>query len=680
MLIEDVYPCLYAGLESVDEIKRKGVELDWARPALETMRREANQIIDTPPRLDIGVTAWRHSFYAHDTGGPLLFDEENADLHADPETGMLHTGDEKRGAWRQLAHERLYRIMRSLALLYRCDGNEDCAAWAAVALTGSTIMYSHNELRNPRLSNALYNQPLYDAQILSLVAGTYRLLEPYLDEQCPETKVAIQEMFSAQLPVLLTELDTGAIHNTSAHIAMAVALIGEALGKRELIERGVSDPHTGLDAHFLRGLMSTDGVTDGFWFEGTLFYHLYTMFPLIELREISARNGIPYLQADDSLRSMFGAILKLTDHKGRLYCVGDFGAPRTTKLTLYRHLLEYGHGVLGCDFLGPILEAIYSEGPQRTNLGALAFGADVIRADAYRADALRGNSSATDTPKVAHAPLGPMRISPAGRTDWRKGLYVLERTGIARMASSGRYGTYTAWLKSGPYGGGHDHLDSLAFGLHVGDEIVSSDLGSPGYGLSNIRPFYKSTLSHNTILVDERPQNRVTHAALTQVDGKSLGVRGCSFDAYDGVRLEREIVLEPPLIHITDDCVSTEDHRYAWVFHAYGSLSTFVSRPCSPEHLQPLPEDDGLFSWFTGRDTAWTDQYFCADWRITEFLWLRLLITANTPIECTSGRTPGNPLTDTRGTVLIRCRRPTCRFRASLEMHTGWPERTSIDQ
>ena len=176
-------------------------------------------------------------------------------------------------------------------------------------------------------------------------------------------------------------------------------------------------------------------------------------------------------------------------------------------------------------------------------------------------------------------------------------------------------------------------------------------------------------------MVDERDQEKVERARLTF---GAEGAAGVLEDAYEGVRLERRIRFEPPLIRVEDRCVSDEGHRYSWVFHARGGMAVRPAHPCPPLDLPPLPED-GPFARFRERRTICVDGTICVDWRISERVWLRLLAASDGPFEVTTGRSPGNPVPDGRGTVLLRAAGRERTFRAAFEVHRGAPSLRALD-
>jgi hypothetical protein len=171
-VLEDVWPPLFWGPERLEEIKRKTVEVGWARECYETLLDEAGPILGDEPQLPIEPIGWRHSFYSPLSGEHLVFDPGESRRFVDPSNQQVWEGVEYRRAWALFVHERTYRLMRSMALLYRLNGDERYAKWAVAGLEKAITMFSHSELREGNSSEALYYQPLYDAQVLALIANT----------------------------------------------------------------------------------------------------------------------------------------------------------------------------------------------------------------------------------------------------------------------------------------------------------------------------------------------------------------------------------------------------------------------------------------------------------------------------------------------------------------------------
>jgi hypothetical protein len=633
-LIEDVWPTIFFGAERVEEMRRKISELRWAQETFELMKREAEEMLREPPQLPVERIGWRHDFYSPLSGEHLLYDPKSPDAFLDPLTGELISGEPHHRAWALLTHERTYRIMRSLGFLYALTGDERYAEWVAQGMRGAVEMFSHRELREGNNTEALYFQPLYDAQVLMLLAEAYELTCKNAAYSKADHEAIRRDIFEDGVSYQFRFLEKAGVHNMTCYVSAAISVVGRLLGRTEWVKIGLHQPKTGLKALLEGGVPADENRGfDGFWFEGTTFYHFYSLCPLITLYELKdERNS----DLTDRFKAMFDAPVQLADGDLRLPPLGDLGAPKVLSLIAYRHLYEYAAGQIDFDRFAPVLASIYAAtGEPRGGLTALAFGPDELSSP------------------------GGIPAEPT----------LLKRSGIGIFRKDGFY----LLFKSGAHGGGHDHLDKLSISLHGMGEVISPDPGTAGYSLREACAFWRGTFAHNTIMVDERNQGRVRNASLEwHPDADPPYVRGIIRDAYPGVKLERTLLFDPPYVVIADRCESEDEHRYGWVFHAYGSMDATISQAVDPLDMPPLPEE-GTLSFFTARRSTAALGLLEANWRVSERVWLRLLVRSDGVYEATMGRTPGNPLTEDRGTILLRAPGKTRRFFAVLELHRGIP-------
>jgi|GEM_PF-1090183 len=717
LAIEGVWPALFFGTERLPEMQRKVRQLDWARQALARWMVEAEAVIAGPPLLPEGVIGWRHDFYSPATAEHLLFDPRDGSRLVDPWDGAVYRPDgassmvpeQARGrAWRLLLHERTYRLMHSLAVLYALTGDERYATWVVEGMRRACAMFRRDDLRAANRHGALYFQPLYDAQVLLLLATTYDLTRSSLAYTAADHESVRREIFARAIPDQIAFLDRRAPPNMLAYAAATLAVAGDIFGRADWRAPAYEHPRSGFSALLGRGLRrDARGRFDGFWVEGTQFYHLYSLCPLIALLEradapagdaLSIRRSVRAEQRRQASQDQKGerasgyvervcalldAPARMADEALRLPALGDLGAPKHLSLRLYRHLYEYAAGRLDEARFGPLLARLYSDGAARDSLAAVAYGPDQLAAP------------------------------PRGRRPhpWRSegfpamGLAFLRATSRRSHCPSVAAGPeeyYQVWLRAGAHGEGHDHLDKLSFGLHAAGEVLVTDLGTAGYGNAAFTAYCRSTFAHSTILVDERSQERVSRARLRMGKDWAAGVLE---DAYPGVRLARHIRLAPPYVWLDDRYESAEVHRFGWVLHVYGSLvvtavpasstdaaaSTTGKAGCAAqwpvpasstdaaastaadeEPLPALPED-GPFAWLANRDGGTTRVPLCADWRIRDGLWLRLWAVSDGLMEWTAGQTPGNPIPDRRRTLLLRVRGSQRLVRAVLEVHHGAP-------
>ena len=644
MAIEDAWPTLFFGDERMGEIRRKAENLPWAARAVEGMLREAESVLADGPLLPEERIGWRHEFYSHTTAEHLLYDPGSPDRFLDPLDGTTHDSQAQHRAWVLLTHERTLRMMRSLGVLYGLTGDERYAGWVADGLRIACRLFPRDDLREGNGYGALYFHPLYDSQSLMLLANAYSLTRGSSVYSEADHAAVAKDVFEAGIPSQIVYLDEVSTHNIACYVAVSLAVVGEVAGRADWQARGLGHPDTGVPAMLKEGLRTDSrGRVDGFWFEGTMFYHFYTMAPLVAAFEILRRDGKADADVEHRFERLFSAPVRMCDGHLRLPCLGDLGAPGARSIAVYRHLYEYAAGQLDADTYGRVLAEIYATGLPRDGLAALAYGPDAL---------------------------------PAGRIPQRS--TALTAAGIGVFRGKADREPYYLLFRSGRHGGGHDHLDKLSIDLRAMGEIIAPDLGTSGYALKDVRAYYHGTLSHNTLMVDEANQAKVDRAELRFRSRNPQQAVGVVEDAYEGVRLERRIRFAPPVVDIQDRCTSETSHRYGWIFHVRGSMVLHPVEPCNPLGLPPLPTD-GPFSWFTDRRTLYTQGGVCADWRVSERVWLRLLVSSDGPLEITVGRTPGNPIPDGHGTVFLRGEGCERRFLASLEVHHGVPARGPSD-
>lgn len=634
-VLEDVWPPVFWGGERLEEIKRKIGELDWAAECYRLLLQEARPILDDEPLLPIEPIGWRHSFYSPTSGEHLIFDPRRDSDFVDPSNQQTWNGEAYRKAWALLVHERTYRLMRSMALLYRLQGDQRFGEWAVTGLQKAIDMFSHRELREGNNSEALYFQPLYDAQVIALIANTCTLLQgtPLYTDALHES--VVKGVFEEAMPYQISFLEKRGAHNMTCYVDAALLFAGQLARRYDWVDTALYHPTGGFLAMMNNGLARSEkGEIDGFWREGTQFYHFYSVCPLLSVwaywkasEELPAPEGAADLEY--RLARMLMAPAEMCDEHLRLPVFGDLGAPRRTKLTLYRHVYEMGTGILDDRQLRSVLAAINAVRPTRANLSALAFGPDAVEVK----------------PK---APAGVM----------------LSATGVAFV----REGSFHAYLKAGPSLGGHDHCDKLSFGLSAHGQPIIADLGTAGYSIQEYRAYCRSAFGHSTVLINDRPQQKITEAKL-DADLEQRRVEA-TISEGDGVVLSRRILLQAPLLHVEDVYTAETPHLFTCIVHPYGPATVLF--PGQPVDIttQELPET-GVFSFLAHARKSVSKTPICLEWQSGEGLWLRGWFGTDAPFEYVLGQTPGHPRYDFRNTLLIRIQGVNVRLRMVFEVHTG---------
>jgi hypothetical protein len=118
---------------------------------------------------------------------------------------------------------------------------------------------------------------------------------------------------------------------------------------------------------------------------------------------------------------------------------------------------------------------------------------------------------------------------------------------------------------------GNGHLDKLGFTFYADDKLLIPDYGTPGDG-SDIIGWYRSTASHNTVVVDGNSQEPSGIHGLTALYGGSFlhYAEAVARDHYPGITQTRKIVLIGKRCFVIDDLESETEHEYDWIIHCEG--------------------------------------------------------------------------------------------------------------
>ena len=138
-------------------------------------------------------------------------------------------------------------------------------------------------------------------------------------------------------------------------------------------------------------------------------------------------------------------------------------------------------------------------------------------------------------------------------------------------------------FEAGPYGTGHQHEDKLGLFLYAHGRVLLTEAGTYTYDRSKWRQYALTTASHNTIMVDDLPQNRGAVRATYEADRPLEGnwLTSDTFDwavgVYDdgyGPRNDRSVTHERTVVFVRPDYFVVLDrllgqgqHKCSSIFH-----------------------------------------------------------------------------------------------------------------
>jgi hypothetical protein len=181
---------------------------------------------------------------------------------------------------------------------------------------------------------------------------------------------------------------------------------------------------------------------------------------------------------------------------------------------------------------------------------------------------------------------------------------LLKAAGYAMLRAAG---TAVA-VRFGMHGGGHGHPDKLNIVTFGAGQLFGLDPGSINYGVPLHREWYRSTIAHNTVSVDEQLQaNADGRLEKWTAEPRATTLVAVADKAYPGVTLRRSLALRPGELVDRFECSAEAEHTYDWAFHARGSLTTSVeltprAKPLGDtngyQHLEKLAEGRAEGDWW----------------------------------------------------------------------------------
>ena len=328
-------------------------------------------------------------------------------------------------------HGEIIRAAADAAVLYRITGKRTFFDYARKMLLWYADNYENFEVHGQHAGKGrIHSQSLDEATHLVLLAQAYWDICPDL---AAADRATIVEKFL--LPdAKFIHGQTRVIHNIHSWHNAAVGLVGLAIGDAELTKAAIDGP-CGLKQQIQKGVKE-----DGFWYEGSISYHFYTVSSLQPLYLAAKVQGYA-LEGTEKFRLMYTGPVDFTFDNGEFPANND-GWPGQNIRNLGSYY-EVAAGLWNDPQAVDLLRIIYGRGG-RSGENALLFG--------------------------------PGELSGGGVASSRSDLFT--DSGVAIL----RNDAVNAYLKFGPYGGGHEHNDRLNLILFARGKVVIPDLGTSGYG------------------------------------------------------------------------------------------------------------------------------------------------------------------------------------------------------
>jgi hypothetical protein len=278
-----------------------------------------------------------------------------------------------------------------------------------------------------------------------------------------------------------------------------------------------------------------------------------------------------------------------------------------------------------------------------------------------------GNQSSRSSPEALF--FGPDELpSPAELPEQS---VQMEETGYGILRGRGRRGkSMYAMLKYGQHGRNHEHFDKMQIILYGNDETVVPDLGTIVYAHPLHRAYYKASLGHNLVVVNEKDQLRAIGHSCYFVPAPFMQLMEAEEDdmTQDAITQNRAILFTDSYIIDLYQIRTPFQNTYDWIHHNVG-------KPIDAEKFSEAFSfgNERYDSVFRNRRAFTTPQQWEARFRVSggHFRLLMEPDAVTTRVVATEG--PQNPATKFIPVIIARRRTSGTIFLALYEFYDEKP-------
>lgn len=428
-------------------------------------------------------------------------------------------------------HSESAQAARDLGLAHQLTGDITYAQRAAVILLDYADAYSgyplHDVNNAQTISAARATAQTLDESIwLIPLAWAYDLVSASGVMNAAELAHVENDLLRAAVEVIRVH-NAGKSNWQSWHNG-AIAAVGFAMEDPRLSSVAIHGP-----GGFLYQ-MAHSVTSDGFWYEGSWGYHFFALDALTKTALMAERAGVD-LFANPSLRNMYSAPVGFAMPDLTLPSFNDSGQ---VNLAGQREVYE----VATARFPDALVNLPLANA--RRGEAALFWGPNEL-------------------PSVHAYQPASLVLNDAG--------YVVLRAGALDAAH------YLA-LDFGPHGEWHGHFDKLGFVSFARGTVMGLDPGTQSYAAPTHDTWDKTTVAHNTLVVDESVQAEATGHLIRAVLLPDVGfARADAGDVHPGVaRVVREMALVPEYALDVVQGIGLDGnvHKYDLIYHNGGTAST----------------------------------------------------------------------------------------------------------
>jgi hypothetical protein len=482
---------------------------------IQNIIKQADTILNESLEVPVKEGDW--IFYYFCPKDDAMLKPETETRHICSVCGSVYTDERTSAAYRTYINYKIDRNCLILARAYAFTGDIKYAERVRQVLLTLASVYPGFE-RHDRwgrkgilavVGGKRYAQNLDEAVSAIDLASAYDLVANASCFSDEDRKISEKLLQDIAKEILRFQSFSGGKNNHQTWFNAAYTVVGLVTGDEHLMKEGI------YGRYGLLWQVENSITADGLWYEGTIAYHFYALSAIQYTLDAAKRVGWDFSK-NERLKSMWFGPVNLSYPDGRLPAFNDSDPVDLKNYSqFYLWAYKYFNDQIFSIYAGQSISAGQSE---RKSMNMKDIGIAVLR----------------------------------------------------RMSSSG---PVCAMLDYGIHGDSHGHPDKLNIVFYAFGRELLIDSGRISYSVPEYKTWCRTTIAHNTVVIDEKDQQPATGRLLyfneTKDFSACLAVCDCAYPSYD---IKRFLVLFDNIMVDVFVVEGKEKKQMDWIIHCRGSI------------------------------------------------------------------------------------------------------------